>query len=87
MVLGFGYLYEFAMFYFFLFFFFKKQEIIDFKKVSWPKFCNIILLLCLKIGLTGSVDQQINLVSINREKTRIKFLNMFNNNLLTTFNF
>ena len=27
------------------------------------KFCNIIFLFLLKIGLVGSVDQQINLVS------------------------
>ena len=47
MHLGFGYLYKFVMFY--SFFFFKKQKI-DFKKASWPKFCNIIFLFFLKIG-------------------------------------
>ena len=62
MLLGFGYLYKFVMFYFF-FFFFKKQKIIDFKKASWPKFCNITFLFLLKIGSVGPVDQQINLVS------------------------
>ena len=46
MVLGFGYLYNFVMF---ISFFFKKQKIIDFKKASWPKFCNIIFLFLLKI--------------------------------------
>ena len=58
MLLGFGYLYKFVMF-----FFFKKQKIIDLKKASWPKFCNIIFLFLLKIGSVGTVDQQINLVS------------------------
>ena len=64
MLLGFGYLYKFAMFYFF--FFFKKQKIIDLKKASWPKFCNINFLFLLKIGSVGPVDQQINLVSPNK---------------------
>ena len=36
-----------------------------FKKASWPKFCNIIFLFMLKIGLVGSVDQQINLILPN----------------------
>ena len=35
MLLGFGYLYKFTLFYFF---FFKKQEIIDFKKATWPTY-------------------------------------------------
>ena len=61
MLLGFGYLYKFAMFYFF--FFFKKQKIIDLKKASWPKFCNIIFLVLLKIGSVGLAEQEINLVS------------------------
>ena len=39
MLLGSGYLYSFVMFYFL--FFFKKQKIIDLKKASWPKFCDI----------------------------------------------
>ena len=47
----------------FISFFFKKQKIIDFKKASWPKFCNITFLFLLKIGSVGPVDQQINLVS------------------------
>ena len=65
MLLGFGYLYKFVMFYFFFFcFVFKKQKIIDQKKASCPKFCNIIFLfLLLKIGSVGPVDQRINLVS------------------------
>ena len=41
MLLGLGYFYKFVMFYF-LFFFFKKQKVIDLKKASCPKFCNII---------------------------------------------
>ena len=46
MLIGFGFLYKFAIFYFF--FFFKKQRIIDSEKASWPKFCNIIFLILLK---------------------------------------
>ena len=65
MLLGFGYLYKFFMFYFSLFV--KKQKIIDLKNASWPKFCNIIFLFLLKIGLVGPVDQQINLVSPNSQ--------------------
>ena len=64
MLLSFGYSYnsyKFVMFYFF--FFVKKQKIIGKNKASWPKFCNIIFLFLLKIGLVGPVDQQINLVS------------------------
>ena len=61
MLLGFGYLYKFVMFYFLLFCFFKKK-IIGLKK-NWPKFCNIIFLFLLKIDSVGLVDQQINLVS------------------------
>ena len=53
------------MFYFF--FFFKKQRIINFKKASWLKFCNIMLLFLLKIGSVGPADQQINLVSPNED--------------------
>ena len=56
MLLGFGYLYKFVMFYFF--FFFQKAE-----NNRLEKFCNIIFLFLLKIGLGGPVDQQINLVS------------------------
>ena len=48
------------------FFFFKKQKIIDFKKASWPKFCNINFLFLLKVGSVGPVDHQINLVSPNK---------------------
>ena len=55
-----GYLYKFVMFYFF--FFFQKAENNRLKKASWPKFCNIISLFLLKIGLVGPVDQQIKLV-------------------------
>ena len=58
MVLGFGYLYKFAMFYFL--FFLKKQRL---KKANWPKFCSIIFSFLLKIGSVGPVDQYINLVS------------------------
>ena len=58
MLLGFGYLYKIVMFCFF-FFFFKKQKIMDYKNGSWSKFCNIIFLFLLKIGLVGPADQQI----------------------------
>ena len=51
------------MFYFL--FFSKTQKIIDWKKASSPKFCNIIFLFLLKIGSVGPVVQQINLVSPN----------------------
>ena len=44
-------------------FFFKKQKIIDLKKASRPKFCNIIFLFFLKIGSIGPIDQQLNLFS------------------------
>ena len=47
MLLGFGYLYKFVMFY--LFFFFENQKIIDQKKASWPKFCNIIVIIIIII--------------------------------------
>ena len=63
MLLGFGYLYKFNMFYFF--FLKKNQKIIDYKKASRPKFCNIIFLFWLKIESVGPVDQQINLVPLN----------------------
>ena len=63
MLLGFDYLHKFAMFFFF---FFKKQKIIDLKKSSWTKYCNINFLFLLKIGSVGPVDQQINLVSPNK---------------------
>ena len=49
MLLGFGYLCKFVMFYFF-FLLFKTQEIIDSKKASWLKCYNIIFLFLLKIG-------------------------------------
>ena len=60
MLLGFGYLCEFVMFYFF--FFFQTVGSNRLKKASWPKFCNIIFLLLFKIGSVGPIDQQINLV-------------------------
>ena len=43
---------------------FQKAENNRLKKASWPKFCNIIFLILLKIEPVGSVDQQINLVSL-----------------------
>ena len=61
MIPGFGYLYKSVMFHFL--FLLKKQKIIDSKKASWPKFCNIIFLFLLKIGSVGPVEQQINLAS------------------------
>ena len=59
MLLGFGYLSKFVMFYFFFF----KRFLIDLKKASWPKFCNIIFLFLFRIRSVGPVDEQINLVS------------------------
>ena len=38
-----------------------KQKIIDLKKFSWQKVCNIISLFFLKIGLGRPIDEQINL--------------------------
>ena len=60
MLLGFSYLYNFVMFCFF--FFFQKTENDRLKNDIWPKFCNIIFLILLKIGSVRPVDQQINLV-------------------------
>ena len=62
MLLGFGYLYKFDMF-FFSYYFFQKAENNRLKKISWPKFCNIVFLFLLKIGSGGPVDQQIHLIS------------------------
>ena len=53
MLLDFRYLYKFVMFYTF---FLKKAENNRLKKASWLKFCNIIFLFLLKIGLVGPVD-------------------------------
>ena len=60
MLLGFGYLYRFVMFYFF--FFFQKAENNRLKKSYLTKICDIIFLFFIKIGSVGPVDQQINLV-------------------------
>ena len=59
MLLGFNYLYKFVMFYVF---FLQKAEDNRLKKSSWPKFCNIILLFLLKLGLFEPSDKQIDLV-------------------------
>ena len=72
MLLGFGYLYKFTV----LFLFFKKkknQKIIDYKKASRPKFCNIFL-FWLKIESVGPVDQQINLVSLNNYMIKYDYI-------------
>ena len=53
MPLGFGYLYNFVMFYFF--FFFQKAENNRFKKASWSKFCNIIFMFLLNPFMTEAV--------------------------------
>ena len=66
MLLGFGYLYKFFMFYFFIFF--KKRNIIESIKASWSKFCNIMFSFLLKIGSFRPVDKQINLVSPNKKQ-------------------
>ena len=55
MLLGVGYLYVCYTF----------LQIIEnnrLKKASWPKFCNIIFLLLLKVGLVVPVSLQINFV-------------------------
>ena len=49
------------MFSFFVFL--KKQKTVDYKKASWPKFCNIIIFFFAENRSVGPVDQQINLVS------------------------
>ena len=59
MLLGCSYLYKFVMFYFL---FLQKAEDNKLKKSSWPKFCNIILLFLLKLGLFEHSDQHIDLV-------------------------
>ena len=59
MLLGFSYLYKFVMFYFL---FLQKAEDNKLKKSSWPKFCNIILLFLLELGLFEPSDKQIDLV-------------------------
>ena len=58
------------------YFFFKKkknQKIIDYKKASRPKFCNIFL-FWLKIESVGPVDQQINLVSLNNYMIKYDYI-------------
>ena len=62
MLLRFGYLYKFVIFYFI--FLLKKQKKIYLKKVSWPNFCSIIFLFLLKIGL--SVGSQTNKLTQSR---------------------
>ena len=70
MLLGFGYLYKFAMFYFF---FFQKAENNRLKKKnSWLKFCNVISLFLFKIGSVSPLDQQINLVLSEKVVFKIK---------------
>ena len=59
MLLGCSYLYKFVMFYFL---FLQKAEDNKLKNSSWPKFCNIILLFLLKLGLFEPSDKQIDLV-------------------------
>ena len=54
MLLGFGYLYKFVMYYFF-----QKAEKNKLEKASWSKFY-IIFFLLLKIRSVRLVDQQIN---------------------------
>ena len=49
--------------FFFSYYFFQKAENNRLKKISWPKFCNIVFLFLLKIGSVGPVDQQIHLIS------------------------
>ena len=52
MLLGFGYLYKFAMFYLFVFFF-QKAENNRLKKASWSKSGNIIFLFLSEIDRSG----------------------------------
>ena len=63
MLPGFGYLYKF---FFHFFFFFEKQKIIDYKKASWPNFCNNISLFLLKLGLVGPVEQKLTWSRLTR---------------------
>ena len=72
------------------FFFFKKQKIIDLKKSSWTKYCNINFLFLLKIGSVGPVDQQINLVSPNKRVISLRWkiiVPRFDILCLTCYNF
>ena len=59
MLLGFGYLYKFVIFYFL---FFSKVENNRLKKKPVGQNFVILFLVLLKIGSVGPVDQQINLV-------------------------
>ena len=59
MLLGFGYLYKFVIFYFL---FFSKAENNRLKKKPVGQNFVILFLVLLKIGSVGPVDQQINLV-------------------------
>ena len=63
MLLGFGYLCKFVMFYLFFLFLKKKAEHNRLKKARLPKLCNIIFWFFLKMGSVRSLDKQINLVS------------------------
>ena len=54
MLVGFGYLYKFVMFYFL--FFFKKQEIIDYEEPVGQN-SMVFFLFLLKIGLVGRTDR------------------------------
>ena len=56
MLLGFGFLHVFYIF------FLQKAENNRLKKASWPKFCNIIFLFLFTVGSVDYVDQQINFV-------------------------
>ena len=55
MLLGFGYLYKFVMFYFL--FFFKKQKIIDYEEPVGQSSIVFFFLFLLKIGSVGPVDR------------------------------
>ena len=59
MLLGFGYLYKFVIFYFL---FFSKAENNRLNKKPVGQNFVILFLVLLKIGSVGPVDQQINLV-------------------------
>ena len=63
MLLGFGYLCKFVMFYLFFLFLKKKAEHNRLKKARLPKLCNIIFWFLLKMELVKPLDQQTNLVS------------------------
>ena len=70
MLIGFGYLYKFAMFFPY---FFQKAENNRFEKRQLAKLSNIIFLFLLKMESVKHVDQQNNLVSSSKLSCQIDY--------------